>query len=239
MRSRERKGGATNMRRVCRSWIFLGILAMAAVARGQGSKVGTVQKVADGVWTVTTESSSNASWFTLGDEVVAIDTGGDAATGKAVLEKIQETAAKPVRFVIITHAHGDHAGGLGPFLAVGAKVICQENAGSAFAPLVESSSKTRAGLLALSDRLLLFAGTRRAAIYYLGAAHTNADLIVYLPEEKVLFTGDLALVGRAPYMQSPDVDPKGWETVIGRISQLDVTKVVPGHGSVGAKESLA
>ena len=227
------------MRRVARLGIFLGMLALAAVSRAQSPKIGTLQKVADGIWTVTTEQSSNASWFTLGDDVVAIDTGGDAATGKAILEKIQETAGKPVRFVIITHSHGDHAGGLGPFLAAGAKLICHENTATALASLIEPSSRAHSSILALSERLLLFSGSRRAAIYYLGAAHTNGDLVVFLPEEKVLFSGDIALVGRAPYMQSPDVDPKGWETVIGRLAQLDVAKVVPGHGNIGPRESLA
>jgi cyclase len=227
------------MRRVARLGIFLGMLALAAVSRAQSPKIGTLQKVADGIWTVTTEQSSNASWFTLGDDVVAIDTGGDAATGKAILEKIQETAGKPVRFVIITHAHGDHVGGLGPFLAAGAKIICHENTATALASLIEPSSRAHSGILALSERLLLFSGSRRAAIYYLGPAHTNGDLVVFLPEEKVLFSGDVALVGRAPYMLAPDMDPKGWETVIGRLAQLDVAKVVPGHGNIGTRESLA
>jgi cyclase len=227
------------MTRLARLGISLGMLALAAASPGQSSRVGTVQKVADGIWTVTTDQSSNASWFTLGDEVVAIDAGGDPATGKAILEKIQETAGKPVRFVIVTHSHGDHAGGLAPFEAAGAKVICQENNAAALAALIDPAARARSGLLALSERLLLLSGSRRAAIYYLGPAHTNGDLVVYLPEEKVLFSGDVALVGRAPYMQSPDVDPKGWETVIGRLAQLDVTKVVPGHGNIGTRESLA
>jgi len=227
------------MRRVARLWISLGMLMLAGVSRGQSSKVGAVQKVAEGAWTVTTDQSSNASWFTLGDEVVAIDAGGDAATGKAILEKIQETAGKPVRFVIITHAHGDHAGGLGPFVAAGAKVICHENVAPALAALIEPSSRNRSGLLVISDRLLLFSGSRRAAIYYLGGAHTNGDLVVFLLEEKVLFSGDIALVGRAPYMQSPDADPKGWEIALGRLAQLDVAKVVPGHGAVGTRQALA
>src|ERR1700687_3128710 len=130
------------MTRLARLGVSLGMLALAAASPRQSSMIRTVQKVADGIWTVTTEQSSNASWFTLGDEVVAIDAGGDAATGKAILEKIQETTGKPVRCIIVTHAHGDHAGGLGPFLAAGAKVICHENAASALASLIEPSSRT-------------------------------------------------------------------------------------------------
>ena len=199
----------------------------------------SVQKVGDGVWMAQTEKGSNAGWFLLGEAVVVVDTGSDAATGKALQDKVQETAGKPVRFVVITHAHGDHAGGLAPFVAAGAQVICQENAAAAVAPLVGNASATKSGLLAMSDRLAFFGSPRRAAIYFLGPAHSSGDVFIYLPDDKILFSGDLALGGKAPYMQSPDVDPKGWESVLNRLAQLDLDKIIPGHGSVSERKSLA
>jgi len=186
-----------------------------------------------------TEKGSNAGWFLLGDAVVVVDTGSDAATGKVLQDKVQETAGKPVRFVVITHAHGDHAGGLAPFVAAGAEVICQENAASAVAPLVTKASSTKSGLLAMSDRLGFFGSPRRAAVYFLGPAHSSGDIFLYLPDDKILFSGDLALGGRAPYMQSPDVDAKGWEAALNRLALLDVDKIIPGHGSVAERKALA
>jgi cyclase len=199
----------------------------------------SVQKVGDGVWMAQTEKGSNAGWFLLGDAVVVVDTGSDAATGKVLLDKVQETAGKPVRFVVITHAHGDHAGGLAPFVAAGAEVICQENAAPAVAPLVTKASSTKSGLLAMSDRLGFFGSPRRAAVYFLGPAHSSGDILLYLPDDKILFSGDLALGGKAPYMQSPDVDAKGWEATLNRLAQLDVDKIIPGHGSVAERKALA
>ena len=76
-------------------------------------------------------------------------------------------------------------------------------------------------------------------VYFLGAAHTKGDLVVYLPNDKVLFTGDLAVNGRMPFMQSPDVDPAGWERVLQTLSRVPAEKVVTGHGEIGGKAGIA
>jgi len=216
--------------------VFLFLSPLVSVA--QSAKVSSVEKVANGIWMAQTAASSTASWFLVGDEVVAVDAGGDAETGKALLAKIQETAGKPVRYLIVTHAHGDHGGGAGPFAAAGAEVICHENGAPGLAPIVAQSGKAKAGLLAFSERIALFGGTRRVAIYFLGPAHSASDIFVLLPDDKVFFSGDVALGKRAPYMQSPDVDPRGWENILTRLSQLDVEKVVPGHGTLANKQAI-
>jgi cyclase len=215
-------------------------LLLPVVAAAQASKAGAVEKVAEGVWMAPTEATSNAAWFLAGDEVVAVDAGGDAATGKALLEKIRETTGgKTPRYLIVTHAHGDHGGGAGAFAEAGAEVICHENAAPGLASLVVPPGKAKIGLMALSERLGLFGAPRRVAVYFLGAAHTASDLFVLLPEEKILFSGDVVLGKRAPYMGSPDVNPKGWENTLARLANLDVNKIVPGHGTVGTKDLIA
>jgi glyoxylase-like metal-dependent hydrolase (beta-lactamase superfamily II) len=124
-------------------------------------------------------------------------------------------------------------------VSAGADVISSEAAAPGLAPLVGSAAKGKAGLLALSERLVLFGSTRRVAIYFLGSAHTAGDIVVLLPDEKILFSGDIALSKRAPFMLSPDVDPKGWEKILGRLAKLDVEKVVPGHGALGTRQAIA
>ncbi len=227
------------MRRSARSLFPALLFLLPIAAAAQVSKVTSVEKVADGTWMARTSLGSNVSWFVVGEEVIAVDAGSDAETGKAVLEKIQETAHKPVRYLIVTHAHGDHGGGAGAFAAAGAEVICHENAAPALLPIVAPSSRTKSGLLAFSERLALVGGTRRVVAYFLGPAHTAGDILVFLPDDKVLFPGDLALATAGPYMQSPDVDPAGWEKVLARLSQLDVEKIVPGHGGVGTRKAIA
>lgn len=199
----------------------------------------TVQKVAEGVWMAEAEQGANIGWFLVSDEVVVVDSGNDAATARAVLAKVAETAGKPVKFVVVTHAHGDHAGGVAVFAAAGAQILCHENSAAAIAYVLSGGKPgASAGVLGISDRLVFFGGSRRAAVYYLGAGHTNADLIVLLPEEKILFSGDLVVNGRLPYLQSGDADPHGWEQILTRLASLDVEKVVPGHGKVGTRQSV-
>ncbi len=226
----------------------VGILPLAFVAflplRALAQTKVVLQRLADGVWAAQVDQSANVGWFVLGDGVVAVDSGSDAGTAKAILEKIAETAGKPLRFVVLTHAHGDHVGGVAAFAAAGAQLICHENAASAVSYVLQSgagaaAAKSRFGLLALSERLAFFGGPRRAAIYWLGAGHTKGDLILLLPEDKILFTGDLVANGKLPYMQSPDLDPKGWEQILPRVAALDIDKIVPGHGEIGPRQGIA
>jgi cyclase len=215
----------------------LGFL-LAAPAFGQPQM--NVMKLAEGVWAAEVDGGANVGWFLASDGVVVVDSGNDAATARAVLAKIAETTGKPVRYLVLTHAHGDHAGGIPTFAAAGARIVCQENAAPAAASLLQpGAGKTSEGVVAISDRMVFFGGARRAAVYYLGPGHTSGDLVILLPEEKILFAGDLVLHGKLPYLQSADADPHGWEQILTRLGGLDVAKVVPGHGTVSERQAIA
>ena len=210
-------------------------LASAAVAQPQMNVV----KLAEGVWAAEIDGGANVGWFLASDGVVVVDSGNDAATARVILEKIAETAGKPVRYLVLTHAHGDHAGGIPTFAAAGARILCHENAAPAAASLLQpAAGKTSEGVIAISDRMVFFGGARRAAVYFLGAGHTNGDLVVLLPEEKILYAGDLVLHGKLPYLQSADADPRSWEQILTRLAALDVARVVPGHGTVGDRQAI-
>src|SRR5262249_33928042 len=105
-------------------------------------------------------------------------------SAKELLGKIKETAGKPGRFLVITHAHGDHAGGIGPFVAAGATVICQEHAAAPVATLAAQESGSKSGVVVVSDSMAFYGSSRRVAIYHLGAAHTQGDLVIWLPDDK-------------------------------------------------------
>jgi cyclase len=82
-----------------------------------------------------------------------------------------------------------------------------------------------------TDRLTLFGEWRRAEVTSVGAAHTQSDAVVFLPEERLLIAGDVVLVRCHPW--TGDGDVRNWISVLGRLGELGAATVIPGHGEVG------
>ena len=88
----------------------------------------------------------------------------------------------------------------------------------------------------VQDRLSLRRGNRTIDIRYFGRGHTSGDLVVYLPKEQVVITGDL-VVWPVPYVGSPQSHPGEWSAALQQILALHAKRIVPGHGSVLTDDS--
>ncbi|MDI6754625.1 MAG: MBL fold metallo-hydrolase [Thermodesulfobacteriota bacterium] len=90
--------------------------------------------------------------------------------------------------------------------------------------------------VAFEHDLTLYLGNREVRLIVFGPAHTPGDVGVYLPQEKILFAGDIAFFYVSPLAHEGTL--KGWLRACERILAMDVETIVPGHGPIGTKEDL-
>lgn len=202
-----------------------------------------VEKLADGVWYFSTPNARN--WAVeFADHIVVVEGIGSEARSLAVIEEIKKAIPnKPIRYVINTHAHYDHAGGLRTYVAQGATVITHEMNKPFFekvwarprtiAPDSLSKAPKAATFETVSDKKVLTDGKRTIEIYHMkGTSHNVANLLVYMPAEKLLFWGD----GYNPPQGDDPRDPvRTPEQMIDlyriiTMNNLDVKTIAPAHG---------
>ena len=189
---------------------------------------------------------SNAAFVVTQDGVVVIDALGSPALAMRLLEEIRKHTAKPVTHVLVTHYHADHIYGLQTFKDAGATVIAhaagREYLNSDTAALRLQASRTElAPWIDASTRLVpadewitgpveRTIGGVRFLLRPIGPAHTPEDLAIFLPDEKVLFAGDLVFRQRIPFVGQANSGQwiKSLDTLLG----FDAAVVVPGHGPV-------
>src|SRR5579863_6760493 len=143
------------------------------------------------------EGGGGNSGVIIGDKgVIVVDAKTTLAGGKELLDNIAKITPKPVTTVILTHSDGDHVNGLAAFPA-GIKIIAHENnkkeqeaaiaAGGRGAPPADHLPNQ---VVAKNKETLKINGVRLELLHW-APAHTSGDLIVYLPSEKIVFTGDI------------------------------------------------
>jgi glyoxylase-like metal-dependent hydrolase (beta-lactamase superfamily II) len=231
----------------CRNSLpLLLVYAFASLANAQNQQAAPfmVHQLKPNVYWV--EGGGGNSGVIVGDKsVIVIDAKTSAAGGKELLDDIAKITPKPVGTVILTHSDGDHVNGLAAFPA-GVKVIAHENnkkeqetalaAGGRVAP---PADRLPSQVITKAKESLAIDGVT-FELYHWAPAHTSGDLVIYLPAEKIVFTGDIIA------MQLPDPlihlekngSSSGWITTAKGIVALDSDQFVPGHGDLQPKASI-
>jgi glyoxylase-like metal-dependent hydrolase (beta-lactamase superfamily II) len=288
------------MHRPIRRWITLTAVALTGVAlvgfavaarpsaqgaaRPAGStytgKAFTFTEVAPGVYhavgTGALAVGCNASVVVNDDDVLVVDTHLSAGAAWALREELKAITPKPIRQVVNTHWHWDHAHGnevFGPEveiigheytrqrLAAGdstrgrswdqffgglpgridelsARIAKAADAGERATLEAQRSALQvqREGMAAvavkpptvtLADHLTLYRGSREIRLLYLGRGHTGGDVVVYLPKERAVITGDLLVEGTS-YIGDGFI--RDWPQTLDRLRGLDFDVALPGHG---------
>jgi glyoxylase-like metal-dependent hydrolase (beta-lactamase superfamily II) len=207
-----------------------------------------------GVWSATGATApptyenaghnNNLSFIVTGDGVVVINAGASWGLAKALHTEIKLVTEQPVKLVIDENGQGHAMLGNGYWVEQGVPVLAHSAAAEAFAD--EGAASFDAGAQLLAER---FNDTRVQAptetfddVYtvpfgdfpiearYLGPAHSPGDIVIWLPDQKLVISGDMAFHERMlPIF--PDTDTKGWvETWETAFEPLGATYVIPGHG---------
>jgi cyclase len=240
----------------------------------------TFTEIRDDVWVAIGTGNltvmSNAGIIVNDEDVLVIDSHVSPAAAEALLEELKQITTKPVRYVVNSHGHFDHAHGNQIYpttvevigheyahrmLATGASnrgrtweryigVIpatierLRAQLDSTSAPAEREALERRLQIqesfkeatdavvptppnLTLNDRMTLYRGGREIRIEFFGRGHTGGDIVVYLPEERILFTGDL--IGQGISYLGDAFVPEYIET-LEQLKSLDFETIVPGHG---------
>jgi len=165
-----------------------------------------VDRLADGVYVIQNVAGQNQNTLAVGFEeyVVAVEAPGSSDGADAVIKRIHELfPGKPIRYVAMTHHHGDHIGGMRSFIAEGATVVTTAANRPVIEAMAASKQNDRLGraprkpgfLLLENGRRVLKDGTRTLELIDIGPnPHAKEMVIAWLPAEKVVFQGDLFFV---------------------------------------------
>src|SRR6187549_2508000 len=143
----------------------------------------------------------NVALYTTSEGVVLVDDMFDRNHAD-ILAQIKSVTDQPLRYVINTHQHDDHAGGDMKMLPI-AEVIAHKNVRANLAdlkrPYYEDTPGTPIGLprITFSQELAVHLGGKEVQAHYYGRGHTSGDAVIYFPEVKAIHTGDLFLATRA------------------------------------------
>jgi len=166
----------------------------------------TKEQLGDGVFRYTTgQGSYDSLVIEFNDHIMMLEAGQSQARAQAYVDEIKrQFPNKPIRYVMVTHPHSDHTGGLPVLVAEGATIIAHENSrefleralNTPRTLLDDALARTprRAVVEGVHDMRSYSDGTRTVEFYHIfPAPHSDALLIAYLPQEKILFQGDFSV----------------------------------------------
>ncbi|MFF6778226.1 MBL fold metallo-hydrolase [Streptomyces sp. NPDC012637] len=189
----------------------------------------------DGGWCL-----NNAGFVGDDRESLLVDTAATERRARLLRAAVVDAGLALPRTIVSTHHHGDHTYGNGVFRPeariVGHDNCCAEQlaAGRQLHLLWPQTDFGEVEILppdlTYGDRLTLYVGGTEVRVIHPGPAHTTGDSIVHLPEQGVVFTGDLIFHGGTPFL--PMGSLAGSLRALGLLRSLDASTVVPGHGRV-------
>ena len=227
--------------------------------RHAAGQVNTVKELAPGVYfhegDLKGKGHCNNGWVIFDDYVLVLDANFPSGALE-IIPKIKAQTSKPIRFAFDTHHHGDHAYANQVWVDNGAVPVAHENVvaemrkydtglfggppgrweGEAKKREDLKATRLKAPSLLYRDLMIFDDGRHRVELRYFGIGHTRGDGFAWLPNERILFTGDAAVNG--PFNFMGDGDSGAWIESLARAQKLGAAVVAPGHGPAGDADVL-
>ena len=224
------------------------IVVPDAVRNFTPAEVVNAERIGEGVYFMT-GSGAHSIAIEQADHIVVVEAPTHETRSEAVIAKVKEIISdKPIRYVINTHTHFDHAGGLRTYVDEGATVVTHEMnrlylekvwvAPRTINPDRLAVSKKSPTFETLTDKLVLTDGTRSIEVHaIIGSGHNDAFIMVYLPAEKILIEGDAYSDRGTPPPATPNPYSVNLYENIQRLA-LDVVQIAGIHGRLSTLDDL-
>lgn len=205
----------------------------------------TFERLSEHAYAYTAEGDPNTGIIVGDDAVLVADTQATPVMAADVIRRIREVTDKPIKYVLLTHYHAVRVLGASAYGAdhvIASQdtydLIVERGAADMKSeierfPRLFRSVESVPGLtwptLTFKGEMTLWLGKLEVRIMQLGRGHTKGDTVVWLPQEKVLLSGDLVEYGATPY--AGDAYFQGWPATLDAIAALAPEKLVPGRGA--------
>ena len=204
----------------------------------------TFDEVGEGLWAFTAEGDPNSGVIIGDDSVMIVEAQATPRLAHKVIEKVREVTDKPITHLVLTHYHAVRVLGASAYGAP--QIIMSEKARGMVAergqedwdsefqrfPRLFEGHESIPGLTypttTFTDRMSIYLGRRRVDLMHLGRAHTAGDIVVHVPDENVMFTGDIVEDRSACYCGDGYFADCG--CTLDAIARFDVDAIAPGRG---------
>lgn len=191
---------------------------------------------------------SNAAFVVTSEGLVVFDTLGTPALGHQLLKAIRSVSDAPIRTIYISHYHADHMYGTQAFAGTGAEIVASDGAKRylegevaqqrlaerrvSLSPWVDGNTRVVQPDRFLQGEERVTIGGVDIRVVDVGSAHSEGDLILYVENDGVLFSGDIIFENRIPFLGTSS--SAEWLALLEQMQQTDVKAIVPGHGNASS-----
>ncbi|MEO0328536.1 MAG: MBL fold metallo-hydrolase [Pseudomonadota bacterium] len=220
---------------------------MAKAFASQGDiteKTITFDEIGEGLWAFTAEGDPNSGVIIGDDSVMIVEAQATPRLANKVIEKVREVTDKPITHLTLTHYHAVRVLGASAYNAqqvIMSAMACgmvaergQEDWDSEFQrfPRLFEGHESIPGLTwpttTFNGGMSVYLGNRRIDLMHLGRAHTAGDIVIHVPDQNVMFTGDIVEYHSACYCG--DGYFADWSNTLDAIKDYDVDAIAPGRG---------